>query len=329
MHGCRAGIDADILARMVELVGGRRHRLLYRPQNPFLAGFTRRRGHRQRRTYRDFQRPIGLGKLLDRDDSRTAAILAQRGLQHDGTPQRIRDLLSGSALLGQPHHVYRNLGKKGLFLMTLLQGLQPRARWMRLGTAEILKRFYFCERSLVIGCSAWLPLIGAIEAKTLLPLFSWQNAQTANDLRERIFELRYPSRSMEEEGADRALVELFDELRNSPSAAAFFSVLATVLLPAVRDAYAEFLHHSDPLADAPTHRFLHLALTEKHQQIETVKAWADEELARRPMDRAGAEAWTAAFLERLSALGGVGTERVPVDLGHESLPGARPYAVPN
>ena len=35
--------------------------------------------------------------------------------------------------------------------MTLLQGLQPRARWMRLGTAEILKRFYFCERSLVIA----------------------------------------------------------------------------------------------------------------------------------------------------------------------------------
>ena len=48
--------------------------------------------------------------------------------------------------------------------MTPLRGLQPRARWMRLGTAEILKRL----RSLVIGCSAWLPLIGAIEPKTLL-----------------------------------------------------------------------------------------------------------------------------------------------------------------
>jgi hypothetical protein len=97
--------------------------------------------------------------------------------------------------------------------MTLLPGLQPRARWMRLGTAEILKRFYFCERSLVISCSAWLPLIGALEPKTLLPLFSWQNAQTAHELRERIFELRYPSRSLDEEGADQSLVELFDELR--------------------------------------------------------------------------------------------------------------------
>jgi hypothetical protein len=101
-------------------------------------------------------------------------------------------------------------------------------------------------------------------------------------------------------------------------------VLATVLLPAVRDAYEEFLHHSDPLAGAPTHRFLHLALTEKHQQIETARGWADRELARRPADRSGAEAWTAAFLEGLSALGGVGTERVPIDVRHPPLPGAVP-----
>ncbi|HTZ58558.1 MAG TPA: DUF455 family protein [Acidobacteriaceae bacterium] len=212
--------------------------------------------------------------------------------------------------------------------MSVLPGVQPRARWMRLSTAEILKRFYFCERSLVIGCSAWLPLIGPMEAKTLLPLFSWQNAQTAQELRERIFELRYPSRSMAEEGADRSLIELFDELRNSPSDAAFFSVLARVLLPAMRDAYAEFLRHSDPLADAPTHRFLRLALEEKQHQIKTVGDWADRELAHLA-HRAEAEAWTYAFNERLRALGGVGTDRVPVGLEKQVLRGGRGYAVPS
>src|ERR1700722_2910117 len=115
--------------------------------------------------------------------------------------------------------------------MTLLRGLQPRARWMRLGTAEILKHFHFCERSLVIGCSAWLPLIGAIEVKTLLPLFSWQNAQTAHELRERIFELRYPSRSVEEEGADRSLVELFDEAATHPPRRRFFLCLPPCCFP--------------------------------------------------------------------------------------------------
>ncbi len=213
-------------------------------------------------------------------------------------------------------------------MSTLLQSPQPRARWMRLGTAQILKRFHFCERSLVISASAWLPLIGGIDQKTLLPLFSWQNSRTAHELRDRVFELKYPSRAMDEEGADRPLVQLFDELRNSPSASAFFSALATVLLPALRDAYEEFLRHSDPLADAPTHRFLALALAEKRQQITTTLGWADQELARRPADRAGAEAWTSTLRERLAQLGGVGTDHAPPDLPGAPLPGGRPYEVP-
>jgi uncharacterized ferritin-like protein (DUF455 family) len=199
---------------------------------------------------------------------------------------------------------------------------------MRIGTAQILKRFYFCERSLVVNCSAWLPLIGAMEPKTLLPLLSWQNAQTAHELRERAFELRYPSRDMEHEGADRPLVELFDELRNSPSAAAFFLSLAEVLLPAMRDAYEEYLRYSDALADAPTHRFLNLALTEKRQQITFAQVWANQELARNPADGGAAEAWTAALRERLIQLGGVGTERAPLDFPNLPLTGGRPYAVP-
>jgi uncharacterized ferritin-like protein (DUF455 family) len=212
--------------------------------------------------------------------------------------------------------------------VTFLYGSQPRARWMRLGTAQILKRFYFCERSLVVNCSAWLPLIGGMEPKTLLPRFSWQNSQTAHELRERALELRYPNREMDHEGADRSLVELFDELRNSPSPAAFFLALAEVLLPAMRDAYEEYLHYSDALADAPTHRFLNLSLTEKRQQIVATQLWANEELARHPADRAAAEAWTHALRERLDQLGGVGTERAPQDFPSLPLPGGRPYAVP-
>lgn len=212
--------------------------------------------------------------------------------------------------------------------MKPLQSIQPRARWMRLDTAQILKRFHFCERSLVISCSAWLPHIGGLDPKTLLLLFSWQSAQTAHELRERVFELKYPSCEMDHEGADRPLVQLFDELRNSPSASAFFSALATVLLPAVRDAYEEFLRYSDPLADAPTHRFLALALTEKRQQIAAIQTWADQELARHPAECVAAEAWTAAMRERLTLLGGVGTDIAPPDLPSAALPGARPYEVP-
>ena len=141
-----------------------------------------------------------------------------------------------------------------------LPGSQPRARWMRLGTAQALKRFHFCERSLVLSASAWLPHLADLEVKTTLPLLSWQNAETAQALRERVFELRYPSRLMEAEGADGPLVRVFDHLRSAPSACAFLLALGSTLLPALRDVYREFLRHSDRLADAPTHRFLALAL---------------------------------------------------------------------
>jgi uncharacterized ferritin-like protein (DUF455 family) len=209
-----------------------------------------------------------------------------------------------------------------------LPGSQPRARWMRLGTARILKRFHFCERSLVLSASAWLPHLTPLEVKTTLPLLSWQNAETAQALRERVFELRYPSRLMEVEGADAPLVRVFDLLRGAPSPAAFLLALANTLLPALRDAYRDFLRYSDHLADAPTHRFLALALTEKERQVETLSRWAEEETARNPAQRAAAQSWDHDLVEKLAALGGVGTDHAPPEMEIKELPGSQRLEIP-
>ena len=40
-----------------------------------------------------------------------------------------------------------------------LPGLHPRARWMRLDAAALLKRFFFLEQSLVVSQAGWLPAI--------------------------------------------------------------------------------------------------------------------------------------------------------------------------
>ena len=40
-----------------------------------------------------------------------------------------------------------------------LSSQQPRARWMRLDTAQLLKRFFFCERSLLVSEAAWIPFL--------------------------------------------------------------------------------------------------------------------------------------------------------------------------
>jgi uncharacterized ferritin-like protein (DUF455 family) len=210
-----------------------------------------------------------------------------------------------------------------------LRGEQPRARWKRLDTAQILKRFFFCERSLIVGASAWIPHLHDLDLKMTVPYFCWQNAETANDLRERVFELRFPSRMMDHEGADRPLAALLAEIRNAPTPAAFLTAWGGVALTALRDAYREFLDHSDPLADAPTYRFLELSLGEKEKQIAALRSWTAQVSASDLANRTLTENWIAGFSSQLAFLGGVGTDAAPPEIEVTPIPGSRPVLVPD
>jgi uncharacterized ferritin-like protein (DUF455 family) len=205
---------------------------------------------------------------------------------------------------------------------------QARARWMRLDTAQLLKRFFFCERSLLISEAAWIPAIAPLEIKTGFARFIWQNAETAHALRNRVFELRFPSRLLEEQGADHALIELFSAVRDSPSVLAFLLSVGKVLLPALRAAYHAYLEASDAIADGPTHRFLSLALSEKAEQIGAFDQWAEAVLSRDPDLRKNALAWRQAIADRLSNLGGVGVAPSPTVGAAGPLPGSKAYTIP-
>jgi uncharacterized ferritin-like protein (DUF455 family) len=207
---------------------------------------------------------------------------------------------------------------------------QSRARWMRHDVAQLLKRFFFCERSLVVTAAAWIPAIGPLETKIGLARFIWQGAETAHALRDRVFELRFPNRILEEQGTDHALIELFDGVKNSPSAAAFLLSISKVLLPALRDAYLEYLEGSDTIADGPTHRFLALALSEKVEQIAAFERWADSALSQNPESREGALSWSRAVADRLSDVGGVGVGPAPsASTAWGPLPGAKTFLIPD
>ena len=205
---------------------------------------------------------------------------------------------------------------------------QQRARWMRFDTAQLLKRFFFCERSLLVSEASWIPAIAPLEIKTSLARFIWQSAETADSLRERVFELRFPSRLLEEEGTDRALIELFDAVKDSPSVPAFLLSVGRVLLPALRDAYQAYLEASDLIADGPTHRFLALALAEKAEQISAFELWINESLSQNPEARAEASAWADAVARRLSATGGVGVGPPVSSAPAGPLPRAKAYIIP-
>src|SRR5216683_898007 len=180
-----------------------------------------------------------------------------------------------------------------------LSSPQPRARWMRLDTAQLLKRFFFCERSLLTSEAAWIPAIAPLDVKIGLARFMWQSAETAHALRNRVFELRFPSRLLEEQGADHVLLELFAAVKDSPSVPAFLLSVGSVLLRALRHSYHDYLEASDSIADGPTHRFLSLALSEKDEQISAFEQWAESALSLNPELRESALTWTQTVADRL------------------------------
>jgi len=199
---------------------------------------------------------------------------------------------------------------------------------MRFDTAQILKRFFFCERALLVIEAAWLPLIASIEIKTELPRFIWQSAQTAQALRERVFELRFPNRMLEQEGPDRDLVALVNQIKNSLSVTAFLLSLGEVLLPLLRDCYREYLKVSDPIADGPTHRFLKLALNEKEEQIRTASAWAEEALTANSHEREAAVRWARAIGDQLTTVDKEGADSSAL-CPEAPIPGSRSYVIPD
>jgi len=210
---------------------------------------------------------------------------------------------------------------------SILLSTQPRARWMRLDTAQVLKRFFFCERSLLVSMAAWIPSAAPLEIKIEMARMIWQCAESAHALRNRVFELRFPSRMLEEEGPDQALIKLFGGIKDSPSASAFLMSVTEVLLPALRDSYRAYLAASDSIADGPTHRFLSLALAEKEEQIRVLQKWLPSLLSSEPREEA--LDWTQNVARHLSDLGGVGIATTEAVHATAALKGSKTYSIPD
>jgi hypothetical protein len=179
---------------------------------------------------------------------------------------------------------------------------------MRYDTAVILKRFYLCEKELVVSQAGWIPGIPYFDMKTLLPKILWEDAMTANALRERVFELRFPSRILEV-ADDQPLIDLFQTARCAPNALAFLSTLGKVFKPALLRAYETYLSLADDIGDGPTYRFMNLAVEEKRRQIEEINQVIEREAAASDQTEVDlADKWTDEISRRLQLLGGIGLD---------------------
>ncbi|HVU14136.1 MAG TPA: DUF455 family protein [Phototrophicaceae bacterium] len=189
-----------------------------------------------------------------------------------------------------------------------LPGQRDRARYMRLDVARILKRFHFCERALIIAQAGWIAGIAPLDIKITLPRHFWEDALTANELRNRVFELRYPSRLLEP-GDDAPVIDLFEEAIQAPGALAFVLALARVYKPALLEAYRAYLDMADVIADGPSVRFLRAAVTDKERQLHDLNGFATDLLKAAAADeQTTAYAWVAALQQSFDRVGGLGID---------------------
>ncbi len=132
-------------------------------------------------------------------------------------------------------------------------------------SANILKRFYFLQRALVIMQAGWMPGTEHWQSKLLLPEFLWQDSLIAADLRQRVLELRYPERRIAPD-QDAPLLALWQRMGDAPDGFAFVEGLSQVIRPMLAEAHRSYLETADHLDDGPTVRILRQALEDAGEQ---------------------------------------------------------------
>jgi hypothetical protein len=139
----------------------------------------------------------------------------------------------------------------------------------RIDAAGTLSALHHAERALTLACAAWIPAVSRLETKAALATAAWQCALAADALRERVFELRYPSRLL-----DDAHQKRFDAAIDAPGPAAFVHTLAEGLCPELLERYRDYLRTADEQTDGPTIRILRAAILDKEEQIAALAAAA-------------------------------------------------------
>jgi hypothetical protein len=119
----------------------------------------------------------------------------------------------------------------------------------RVDTAQELTRFHYLARAVALAAASQVPHTPVLEEKAELARVAWEQTLAADAFRERVFELRYPVRVLEEwASADTDTPPPQDELVS---------------------AYRAFLAATDELDDGPTERVVGQALAD----LETERVW--------------------------------------------------------
>lgn len=167
--------------------------------------------------------------------------------------------------------------------------------------SAILKRFYVAERQLMRITAGWFVKTTHWETKFQLAVDQWLAVQRADALRTRVLELRYPRRDVDKK-YDADILAFTGEVAKAANVPEFIAGVYDVLLPALIDAYNEYLQRADPLDDAPTvYRVQHIVADEQ-RQLTTMRALVGQYL---PDEADGVTAWRDYLRRYLASIGGL------------------------
>jgi hypothetical protein len=139
----------------------------------------------------------------------------------------------------------------------------------RIDSAQVLTRFHYLSRAIALACGGWIAGTPKLDTKAALARVAWQHTLAGDAFRERVFELRYPSRFLEE-GSDAPLIRVVDAGIDAPDSDAFLAGLATAVLPDLARRLRDFLAASDELDDGPTVRIVRQALGDVEEQAQAL-----------------------------------------------------------
>ena len=101
--------------------------------------------------------------------------------------------------------------------------------------------------------------------KFQLAVDQWQAVEHADALRTRVLELRYPRRDVDKK-YDADVMAFMGEVAKAANVREFIAGVYEVLLPALIEAYQDYLQRADPLDDSPTvYRLQHIIGDEQRQ----------------------------------------------------------------
>ncbi|MDQ6771171.1 MAG: hypothetical protein M3Z54_14435 [Gemmatimonadota bacterium] len=200
-----------------------------------------------------------------------------------------------------------------------LAGVATYAQAARIGysveeNVQRLLRLHWAERRLMDIMLAHLASMPVWEVKCALALHQWYCAEHADWLRRRIVEMRHPAPALEQP-PDSALDAFLEELLRAENPEELVAGVYRVALPALRDAYYHHIHHTNPLVDHPTRRFMRYALLEVTEAVE----WGEAALSALTQDKAAA-ALATSWREHLeiylgAARGIAGDPRIDLEEG--------------